>query len=91
MPDLAAAEARAARNGLSLEYGDVDLNVSWRGARMVSVHLMRGREQVASAAMSYRDEASKERALSFCAKRVFYAPTRVDQAPVTQSRGAATQ
>jgi hypothetical protein len=73
-PELVEAEARATRNGMMLEYGDVDLATSWRGMRMVSVHLMRGREQVASAAMSYHDDAGKERALRFCLGRVYSRP-----------------
>jgi hypothetical protein len=72
--DVAEAEARAARNGLTLEYGDHEAGAAWPGARFVSVHLMRGAEQVAGMAHSYHDDAGRERALSFCAKQVFYAP-----------------
>lgn len=70
----AEAEARAKRNGLTIEYGDGPAGAGWPGVGFVSVHLMRGREQVAGMAFSYRDDAGRERALSFCAKRVFYAP-----------------
>lgn len=85
---LAEAEARAARNGLTLELGDTDAGSAWPGVRYASVHLMRGREQVAGIAHSYRDDASKQRALSFCLAWVYKTPARVDQAPVTQGRGA---
>jgi hypothetical protein len=78
MSAIEQAEARAARNGLTLETGDVDLGSSWPGKRMAAVHLMRGSEQVAAFAMSYGDDAGRERALRFCAERVFNRPVGVD-------------
>jgi hypothetical protein len=74
--NLAEAEARAARNGLRLEVGDVDAGPVWPGVRYASVHLFSGRDQVASMARTYRDDAGKERALQFCSKQVFNRPVR---------------
>lgn len=71
---IAAAEARAARNGLTVEVRDTDAGCAWPGHRYASVHLMRGREQVGAAVMSYHDEASKQRALCDCAERVYKRP-----------------
>lgn len=70
----AEAEARAARNGLTLEVGDVDAGCAWPGRRYAMVRLMNGREMIAAMTMSYRDEASKQRALCVCAERVYYRP-----------------
>jgi hypothetical protein len=72
---VAEAEARAARNGLRLEFDDRDAGPSWPGKRYASAHLFDGQRQMAGVAHSYGDEASRQRALSFCAKWVFYAPT----------------
>lgn len=71
---IVQAEACAARNGLTLETGDTDLGATWPGKRMASVRLMNGRDQVASFAMTYTGEAHRERALRFCAERVFNRP-----------------
>lgn len=71
---LAKARERASRNGLTLEVGDGPAGPAWKSTRFASVHLMRGSEQVAGCARSYHDEASKRRALSFCADQVFNRP-----------------
>ena len=72
------AEARAARNGLTLEVGDQDGGCAWPAVRYATVRLMRGREVVAAVTHSYRDDASKKRALSFCLERVYNRPERAD-------------
>jgi hypothetical protein len=72
---VAEAEARAAKDGLRLEFDDRDAGPAWPGARYASAHLYEGRKQVAGIFHSYRDEAGRQRALSFCAKWVFYTPT----------------
>jgi hypothetical protein len=84
----AEAEARAARNGLTLETYDGEFGAVWPGVRFAGVRLMRGREVVGWATHSYRDEASKKRALSSSLAWVYKTPARADQAPVTQGRVA---
>lgn len=74
-PELVEAEARAARNGLTIEYGDVDLSTTWPGARLATAYLFRGSEQVAGFAISYHGPDEKEQALRIAAKRVFQRPT----------------
>lgn len=72
---VAEAEARAARNGLTLEFGDTDAGSAWPGVRYAVVRLMRGSEVVAAAVHSCRDEASKRRALSSCLAWVYKTPS----------------
>lgn len=72
------ARARAARNGLALEVGDTDCGPAWPGVRYAVVRLMDGRKMVAAATHSYTDDASKKRALSICAERVYNRPDAAD-------------
>jgi hypothetical protein len=71
---IEAAHARAARNGLTLELGEVDAGCAWPGKRYASVRLMSGRDVIAAVSHSYHDEASKQRALSICCERVYFRP-----------------
>jgi hypothetical protein len=70
---IAEAEARAARNGLRLEFDDRDAG-NCPGMGFVSAHLYDGKLQVAGYEMTYHDDAGRERALRFCAERVYFRP-----------------
>lgn len=71
---VAEAEARAARNGLTLETYDGDFGDPWPGVRFAGAQLMRGREVIGWAACSYRDEASRKVALLSSLERVYFRP-----------------
>lgn len=75
---LQRARDRARRNGLTLEFGDHAAGAVWPGKRYASAALMDGEKMIASFTQSYSDEASRQRALSSCAERVYIRPDGVD-------------
>lgn len=72
MASVEAAEKAALAHGLVLDWDDV----GWpaMGWRIASLRVLKGGRVVARAAQTYRDEAGKKRALSFCANVVFHRP-----------------